>query len=154
MTAPPDYDPSAYPPFAVTVDVALFARVAGELRVLLVVRGQEPWKGHWALPGGFVDVDEDLPDAALRELEEETGIRGPDLAQLGAYGAPDRDPRMRIVSVAYWATVADPAEPTAGDDADDALWVSVSEALSDPSRFASDHHRILADAVKRMTEPA
>ena len=151
MTAPEGYNPADYPPFAVTVDVVLFTRVDRQLHVLMIERGQDPWKGRLALPGGFVDEDEDLPDAAVRELKEETGITAPpDLQQLGAYGDPDRDPRMRIVSVAYWAFVDELDEPKGGDDAADALLVPVDEVLANPDRLASDHHLIISDAVKRL----
>lgn len=151
MTAPEGYNPADYPPFAVTVDVVLFSYVDDRLHVLMIERGQDPWKGRLALPGGFVDEDEDLPDAAVRELKEETGITAPaDLVQLGAYGDPDRDPRMRIVSVAYWAFVDELDEPKGGDDAADALLVPVDEVLTHPDRLASDHHLIVTDAVKRL----
>lgn len=149
MTSNPDYDPDAYPPFAVTADTAVFTRRDGRLCVLLIERSTEPYRGRWALPGGFVDIDEDLPDAAVRELAEETGIEIGGLKQLGAYGAPDRDPRMRVVSVAFWATVPDLAEPTGGDDAADAFLVPIDEVLADPSRLAFDHHQILSDAAQR-----
>ena len=99
------YDPGEYPPFAVTVDIVLMTVVDGDLRVLLIQRGEGPFEGDWALPGGFVLPYENLDEAAGRELLEETGIR-PDqgyMEQLGAYGEPYRDPRMRVVTVAYWA---------------------------------------------------
>ena len=101
----PPYEPKDYPPFAVTVDIALMTVVDRELRVLLIQRGEHPYLGEWALPGGFVRPDEDLGQAAARELLEETNIhRGQaHMEQLGAYGEPDRDPRMRVVTVAYWA---------------------------------------------------
>jgi 8-oxo-dGTP diphosphatase len=145
-----EYDTSSYPPFAVTTDVAVFTQRRGELYVLLIERGTDPFQGRWALPGGFVDPDEDLRDAAVRELAEETGIVAHNLEQLGAYGAPTRDPRMRVVAVAYWAMVSDLEDPVGGDDAADAFLVSVEEALSDPSRLAFDHHQILTDAVERV----
>ena len=87
--------------------------------VVLVERGNEPYRGSWALPGGFVEVDEDLPEAAVRELAEETGIElsSSQLSQLGAYGKPGRDPRMRVVSIVYYAFVDDLADPVGGSDA-------------------------------------
>ena len=145
-----DYDSSVYPPFAVTADVAVFTQRRGELYVLLIERGTDPFQGQWALPGGFVNPDEDLRDSAVRELAEETGIVIDNLRQLGAYGAPDRDPRMRVVAVAYWAMVTDLEDPVGGDDAADAFLVPVEEALSNPARLAFDHHRILTDAVERV----
>jgi 8-oxo-dGTP diphosphatase len=150
MTSSAEYDSSSYPPFAVTADVAVFTKRQGQLYVLLIERGTDPFQGRWALPGGFVDPDEDLRDAATRELAEETGITADALEQLGAYGAPDRDPRMRVVAVAYWAIVSDLEDPVGGDDAADAFLVPVEEALSDPSRLAFDHHQILTDAVERV----
>lgn len=105
ITEQPRYEPRDYPPFAVTVDIALMTVVDRELRVLLIQRGEHPYLGEWALPGGFVRPDEDLGQAAARELLEETNIhRGQaHIEQLGAYGEPGRDPRMRVVTVAYWA---------------------------------------------------
>ena len=99
------YEPRDYPPFAVTVDVVLMTVVDGELRLLLIQRGIEPFKDSWALPGGFVLPEEDLDHAASRELLKETGIHHDQahMEQLGAYGRPGRDPRMRVVTVAYWA---------------------------------------------------
>ena len=104
-TEQPRYEPSDYPPFAVTVDIALMTVVDRELRVLLIQRGEPPYLGEWALPGGFVLPHEDLGQAAARELREETDIRRSQthMEQLGAYGEPGRDPRMRVVTVAYWA---------------------------------------------------
>lgn len=158
------YNPRAFPPVAVTVDVvALTIRDSG-LHVLLVRRGVPPFQGWWALPGGFVKagvtVDEDLQHAALRELTEETG-ESPDrfhLEQLGSYGAPDRDPRMRIISVAYLAFAPELPEPRSGGDAADAAWLPVdSLALSGDgeglpettTRLAFDHAHIVSDGVER-----
>jgi len=145
-----NYDPGAYPPFAVTADVAVFTIREHRLHVLLIERGADPFQGRWALPGGFVDIDEDLHDAAVRELAEETGVVIDNLEQLGAYGAPDRDPRMRVVAVAYWTMASDLEDPVGGDDAADAFLVPIEEALSDPARLAFDHHRILTDAVEQV----
>ncbi len=113
------YDPRAYPAVAVTVDIAVFTILDDSLRLLLVERGEEPFKESWALPGGFVRPDEDLDAAAARELEEETAITPEDahLEQLGSYGSPERDPRMRVVTVAYWAICSQPTQPKAGTDA-------------------------------------
>lgn len=151
MSNPPDYDPSAYPSFAVTVDIVVFTVSDGELQVALIERGNPPFQGAWALPGGFVRPDEDLGTAAARELAEETGLDtpAPHLEQFGAYGEPDRDPRMRVVTVGYWAIVPDLPTPQAGTDAAMAQLVVVDEALADPDRLAFDHHVILSDALER-----
>lgn len=147
------YDPSAYPPFAVTVDIVIATVRSGSLDVLLVERGGEPFAGRFALPGGFVQIDEDLDVAARRELAEETGI-GVEAAgeaaleQLATYGAPGRDPRMRVVSVAYVALLADLAEPQAGTDAAHAELVPVDRALG--LDLAFDHRQILRDALERI----
>jgi 8-oxo-dGTP diphosphatase len=146
------YDPMAYPPAAVTVDVVLLTIREGVLSVLLVERGEEPFAGAWALPGGFVRPDEDLPDAALREAAEETGLAQlpRHLEQLATYGSPDRDPRMRVVSTAYVGLMANLEEPQAGTDARDARWWPVDDAGGDDGpTLAFDHGRILADGVER-----
>lgn len=150
MTSNADYDPGAYPSFAVTADTAVFTQKNGRLCVLMIERGTEPHRGLWALPGGFVDIDEDLPDAAVRELAEETGIDATGLRQLGAYGTPLRDPRMRVVSVVFWTLLDDLGEPEGGDDAAHAFVVPIDEALADPARLAFDHHQVLTDAVERV----
>jgi 8-oxo-dGTP diphosphatase len=143
------YDPADYPPFAVTVDLVVLTLRDDALHVLLVERGADPWRGRWALPGGFVHPDEGLDAAAARELAEETGVRDVPghLEQLASYGDPDRDPRMRVVSVAYLALAPDLPEPRAGSDAAGAAWVRVDDALARPLAF--DHARVLADGVER-----
>lgn len=146
---PPGYDPRAFPPAAVTVDLVVFTVGAGLLRVLLVRRGQPPHRGDWALPGGFVRPDEDLLDAALRELEEETGV-GRDavhIEQLRAYGAPGRDPRMRVVTVAYWAVVESLPPLAAGTDAEAAALLPVKDLDEGGVRLAFDHYGIVLDAA-------
>ena len=147
--APEGYDKYAFEPFAVTVDLAVLTVRAGELEVLLVERGQEPYAGRWALPGGFVLPKESAETAALRELAEETGV--PDLSclhleQLRTYSEPDRDPRMRVVSVAFTALLPDPPEPHGGGDAAQARWVPYGSV----GALAFDHDRILADAHERV----
>jgi 8-oxo-dGTP diphosphatase len=145
------YDPSAYPPVAVTVDVVILTIVDGQLSVLLVRRGGHPHRGRWAVPGGFVEAGEKLDEAARRELQEETGIdAGVHIEQLAAYGDPGRDPRMRVVSVAYVAMVPDVTGPQAGSDASEACLWPVTD-LRDRRRvpLAFDHARILADAIDR-----
>ncbi|MFD1722611.1 NUDIX domain-containing protein [Amnibacterium endophyticum] len=138
---------------ALTADTVLLASAGGTDHVLLVRRGGEPFAGRWAFPGGFVEPDEILEDGARRELEEETGLHlDVPLAQLGAYGAPGRDPRGRVVSVAWWArlTTVDAAAAlpavSGGDDAADAHWVPVAQVLADDA-LAFDHAGILRDAL-------
>ena len=142
------YDPSRYPPFAVTVDVALFRARDDQLELLLIRRAREPFAGHWALPGGFKDPDETLDQAAARELREETGLGAASgLRQLGAYGDPGRDPRTNVVTVVYVGRAEAEAEPAADDDAAHAEFRAVDDVLADPGRLAFDHARIIADAV-------
>ncbi|SFL30035.1 NUDIX hydrolase [Streptomyces pini] len=166
------YDPSAFPPFAVTVDLVVLTVRRHALCALVVRRGEPPYQGRWALPGGFVRIDEDLGAAAARELTEETGlhVQGPDdrhtgahLEQLATYGDPGRDPRMRVVSVAHLVLAPDLPAPTAGGDADSVRWAPVDTLLppgppsgDGPDRsggqsapLAFDHSRILADGVER-----
>ena len=140
---------SEYPFVYLTADVvALTVRRGAGLSVLMVKRGSAPYKGRWAFPGGFVDDREDVERAARRELQEETGLsaRRLHLHQLGAYTAPRRDPRHRVVSVAFLSILPAALVPTAADDAADAEWLPVEELL-DSRRLAFDHARILADAT-------
>jgi 8-oxo-dGTP diphosphatase len=140
----------SHPPFAVTVDVVLLTIRDERLHALLVRRGSAPYRGRWALPGGFVHPDEDLDDAAVRELQEETGLdHGFHLEQLRSYGAPRRDPRMRTVSVAYLALAPDLGSPEAGTDAADARWQEVDALSTRSTRLAFDHDQILRDGVER-----
>jgi 8-oxo-dGTP diphosphatase len=135
--------------FSVTVDLVLLTIREGALHVLLVRRGVPPYRGQWALPGGFVRIDEDLDAAAVRELREETGVDASagHLEQLASYGDPKRDPRGRVVTVAYLALMPDLPAPHAGSDAAHAAWRRVDEV--NPKRLAFDHDRILADGVER-----
>jgi 8-oxo-dGTP diphosphatase len=140
---------SEHPPFAVTVDLVVLTIRNGTLSALLIQRGSEPYRRKWALPGGFVDIDEDLTEAAERELAEETNLAEPagHLEQLASYGAPGRDPRGRVVTVAYLALLPDLPTPMAGTDAAAASWRPVAETPA--GELAFDHHRILADGVER-----
>jgi 8-oxo-dGTP diphosphatase len=153
VTVAADYDPRAFPPFAVTVDIVVFTIEDGLLKVALIERGEEPHKGSLALPGGFVRPDENLREAAVRELSEETGLESPDhLEQFGAYGDPDRDPRMRIITVGYWAIVPDLPEPVGGTDAAAARKVPVADVLNDRDALQFDHHQILSDALEHAKD--
>jgi ADP-ribose pyrophosphatase YjhB (NUDIX family) len=137
----------------VTVDVAVFAPPAstGEgPRILLVQRGKPPFRGRWALPGGFLDLDEELDAAARRELREETGLRVRRLAQLGTYGKVGRDPRGRTVSAVFLAAAEGKQRVRGGDDASAAAW----HATRSLPRLAFDHAEIVRDAVARMRELA
>lgn len=148
---PEDYDPSRFPPFAVTVDVVILTMSEGTLHVLLVRRGEAPFQGMWAIPGGFKRPTETLDDAAKRELREETGVDAASLlTQFGAYGDPERDPRMNVVTVAYLAVPRDVGAIVAGTDAADAALVPVSDVLNGKLELAFDHLRIVRDAVERV----
>jgi 8-oxo-dGTP diphosphatase len=149
--APLGYDPSQFPAFAVTVDVVILTMSEGVLHVLLVRRGEEPFEGMWAIPGGFKRPTETLDEAARRELAEETGVDVASLlAQFGAYGDPERDPRMNVVTVAYLAVLRDVGAVVAGTDAADAALVPVSDVLNERIDLAFDHLRIARDAVERV----
>ena len=129
----------------VTVDVVVFNSQTGRLHVLLIQRAQEPFQDAWALPGGFVDMDESLEEAAGRELAEETGVEGVDLEQLQTYGDPNRDPRGRVISVAYCTLLPSKniQHIQGGSDASQARWFPVDELPN----LAFDHSKILADAL-------
>jgi 8-oxo-dGTP diphosphatase len=132
---------------ALTVDCVIFGFDDADLKVLLVQRGLAPFKGQWALPGGFCHVDETLDDAARRELVEETGLNDLFLEQLYTFGNLKRDPRERVVSVAYFALTALAGHtPRAASDASNALWFAVSELPS----LAFDHRQIVDVAVQRL----
>lgn len=143
-----------YPRPAVTVDIILFTFRDGRLQVLLIQRKNPPYADKWALPGGFVRMDESLEDAALRELHEETGVKDVYLEQLYTFGAPNRDPRGRVVTVSYFALLS--ADQVAGmemrgeihgsDDARDARWWDIY----DMPELAFDHRPILDYALQRL----
>jgi 8-oxo-dGTP diphosphatase len=136
-----------YPRPALTVDCVVFGMDEEDLKVLLIKRGLEPFLGKWALPGGFVRMEESLDDAARRELEEEAGIRPSHLEQLYSFGAPGRDPRGRIVTVAYFALVKlSDHQVHASTDAREAAWFSVW----DTPKLAFDHADVLGTALQRL----
>ncbi|WP_150250386.1 NUDIX hydrolase [Nocardiopsis deserti] len=140
------------PPVLLTVDLVILTLRSSALHILLIERGIEPHKGELALPGGFIaDAGEDVFDAACRELREEANLDATELhlEQLGAYGTPGRDPRGRIVSVAYLAIAPGLPEPEAGTDASAASWRPVEEFSSGRGRLAFDHRQILGDGLER-----
>jgi len=135
-----------------TVDLVILTLRGSSLCVLLVERGVEPYRGAMALPGGFLyDQEEDLKAAAYRELAEEAGLDGEalHLEQLGVYGDPGRDPRGRVISVAYLAIAPRLPDPVAGTDAAGACWTPVDHVLSSQVELAFDHRKILTDGVER-----
>ena len=137
----------AHPHPAVTTDVVIFTLQDQELKVLLIQRGGEPYKNKWALPGGFVEIDEDLEHAATRELEEETGVAGVYLEQLYTFGKPDRDPRERVITVAYYALVpVDQIHIRAASDAKKVNWFSCARL----PQLAFDHKHIITMARRRL----
>ncbi|MBN2311830.1 MAG: NUDIX hydrolase [Candidatus Hydrogenedentes bacterium] len=138
-----------YPRPMVTVDAVVFAVFESQLRVATIRRRFDPYAGAWALPGGFVEMDEDLDAAAARELAEEAGIRGVPLVQFRAFGAPGRDPRGRSISVAFLAAVDAARHPLrAADDAAEADWLPVGERQV----LAFDHAEIVEYALDRLRE--
>lgn len=136
-----------YPHPAVTTDSVIFGFDGTKLKVLLIERGQEPHKGKWAFPGGFVCMDESCEEGALRELQEETNMSCTYMEQFRTYSNPNRDPRERIITVAYLALVKT-QEVQAGDDASKAQWFDINEV----PQLAFDHDVILSDALKHLRE--
>ena len=137
---PPGYDSSKYDKPSVTVDMIIFSVADDDLKVLLIKRKRPPCAGMWAFPGGFLEPNESLDDAAKRELKEETGLDDPSargfMEQLYTFGDPDRDPRTRVVTVAYYALIPpDCLEVKGTDDAEDAAWHSATK----PPELAFDH---------------
>ncbi len=136
-----------YPHPAVTVDIVIFTIRDGQLKLLLIRRAGEPYRGKWALPGGFVEMDEDLEQAARRELEEETGVSGVYLEQLYTFGKPGRDPRERVITITYYALI--PSEKIrlrAASDAEAVGWFGMDEL----PQLAFDHDEIFAMAYQRL----
>ncbi len=137
-----------YPHPAVSTDIVIFTIQDKQLKVLLIRRASEPFKNGWALPGGFVDIDEDLEQAALRELREETGISGVYLEQLYTFGKPDRDPRERVITVSYYTLVSiDRLTVGAASDAREVGWFNIEQL----PELAFDHKQIISKAKQRLT---
>ncbi len=137
-----------YPRPAVTVDMLVFRKKENKWQLLLIQRKHDPFAGKWALPGGFMDMDETLEAAAARELKEETGLAGVPLEQLKAYSALNRDPRHRTVSVAFTGILKTDAPVQAGDDAGRVAWFPVDNLPG----LAFDHDRIIADGLLKISE--
>lgn len=127
---------------AVTVDSVVFCNANSEFKVLLIKRKNNPFEGQWALPGGFIDENEDLITAAKRELKEETGVAIETMEQVRAFGKPGRDPRGRTISIAFVSRIFCEEDLNAGDDAAEASWVSVD----DLPELAFDHAEIIEAA--------
>ena len=132
-----------YPRPCVTTDCLIFRKIGDIWHVLLIERGNEPFKGCWALPGGFLEMEENLDTCAARELQEETGLTGIELHQLYAFGAPNRDPRHRTISVAYWGVDNSEQQAVGSDDAVMAQWFALDKLPS----LAFDHEQILQKAL-------
>lgn len=131
-----------YPHPAVTADCIVFNREGSSISVLLIKRKNEPFKDCWAFPGGFINIDESAEDAAVRELKEETGLEISNIKQLKAYSNPGRDPRERVITIAFIAE-SRKREVKGGDDAKEAGWFDISNLPS----LAFDHYNILQDAI-------
>lgn len=136
-----------YPHPSVTTDCVIFGFDDVKLKVLLVERGMAPYKGRWAFPGGFLNMDESAEEGALRELKEETGLEGAYIRQFHTFSAPQRDPRERVITIAYYALVK-MQEVKGGDDASDARWF----ALDEMPPLAFDHDQILRKAEKTLRQ--
>lgn len=130
----------------VTVDAAVFRYSPAGWEILLIQRGRNPFQGKWALPGGFLELDEELEAGAARELKEETGLEGVDLEQLHTFGTLGRDPRGRLLTVVYWGICRTDQKPCAGDDASQACWFPLNQ-LPD---MAFDHADIAAMAIGKL----
>lgn len=144
---PADYDPSQYERPSVTVDIVVFCLIEQELCLLLIKRKYPPFADKWAIPGGFIQMDEPLEAAASRELAEETGVSDVYIEQLYTFGEPGRDPRTRVITVAYFALVPyNAVKPTAGDDASQATW----RPAADLPPLAFDHREIIEYALTRL----
>ncbi|HNX44812.1 MAG TPA: NUDIX hydrolase [Bacteroidales bacterium] len=139
-----------YPRPAVTVDAAVFRASESGYEVLLIRRGNEPFRGMWALPGGFVNMDETLEEAVARELKEETSLDGVEMEQLHTFSAVNRDPRHRTISTVFYGILNNSSmEAEAGDDASETRWFHIGSLPP----MAFDHNRVIGMAVKRIGKP-
>lgn len=135
-----------YPRPAVTVDMLILDKSGSSPKILLIERRNDPFAGCWALPGGFVDENEDISDAALRELREETSLTDVDLHQFGAFGKPGRDPRGHTITIAYWGIADNPQQACAADDAKNLKWFEINNLPP----LAFDHHEIIQEGLKKI----
>ena len=134
----------------VTVDAVVFSLSKGRTRVLLVNRGKEPYKGKWAVPGGFIEIDEELEDAVARELKEETGLTGVQLEQMRTFGKCGRDPRGRQISIAFIGVATTGQDNiNAGDDAAKAQWFDIEEL---PEDLAFDHDEMIKSGIEKLEQ--
>ena len=140
------YDASKWPHPALTSDTALFRSTADGMQILLIRRSNHPFKGCWALPGGFAEPGETIEETAARELREEVGVEGANLQLVGIYSKPNRDPRDWVVTVAYAAILPEAYAVVAGDDAAEARWFN-TEDVQAMENLAFDHNEIIADAI-------
>ena len=132
----------------VTVDAAVFTFSGDRTKVLLINRGKEPFKGKWALPGGFIDMDEELEDAVVRELKEETGLTGVRLEQMRTFGTIGRDPRGRMITIVFMGIATEGQDKIkAGDDAAEAQWFDIEKL---PSNMAFDHDEVVRFAIEKL----
>lgn len=131
---------------SITVDAVVFKQKNTEKQVLLIQRKKDPYKGSWALPGGFLEKKENLEAGAIRELEEETGLKVNELKQIRAFGTPGRDPRGRIISIAFFAETREEQMVKGGDDAGDARWFNLKELPN----IAFDHAEIIREALEQL----
>jgi 8-oxo-dGTP diphosphatase len=138
-----------YPRPAVTTDCVVFAHEGDGLSVLLIQRGGEPYKGAWAFPGGFLNMDETAEQGALRELQEETGLELSNVTQVGAFTKVDRDPRSRVITIAFYA-ITEKRDVKGGDDAARAQWFPLDQL----PKLAFDHDDVLREAMEKMRRDA
>lgn len=136
-----------FPRAALTTDAVILKKSAGEeTQILLIQRKNPPFKGMWALPGGFLDMDETLEQCVQREVQEETGLKGITFYQFRAYSAIDRDPRHRTITIAFYGWAASDDKPTAGSDSDHVAWFSLSELPA----LAFDHEQIIRETLQGL----